>query len=136
MLKKIFKLLSIATLLISNYSFATSPLLCPTSTYIKNITFTHAVKNVTLDAVWYLRSNTFKWREKTWNVLFAVYLPNAKTSAEALSQGQQIFAADAVPNIPKHYAYSVQWNNVYCNYTPRYASYILKAVNELPNEEI
>lgn len=89
-MKKIANGLLTAALLSVSVAFAADSA-CPPDNIIKTVKFTQASKNIYLEDTWYLLSSPISVNGSEWNVWYTAKLADAKTPAEAIKQGQEVF---------------------------------------------
>jgi hypothetical protein len=89
-------LLSMATLIVAGQVFAgqAPQVNCPPVSLIANANFSKVISSFV--NVWVLLSDSFKYENNEWNVLYTTMLDDIKTRPEALQKGNVLFKNESL----------------------------------------
>ncbi|RDI48694.1 hypothetical protein [Aquicella lusitana] len=107
-------------------------LTCPSESQIKRVKLIKAMQNPYDPTCWDFISHVFRHAGKEWNVGFGTFLPDAKTPAEALKQGQAYF--DQSPLIIKEPQPVDIPHKILCDYMPTGRLYWVSALSPPANQ--
>lgn len=124
-MKKSFFLFLLASSLNNNLALA-EKLTCPTSTIVKTAKFVSPIQDPYDREVWNFLSAPLSYGNRTWQISFGTFLPQAKTPQEALVLGQAFF--DNNPLLNKNPSLVKIPHQILCDYMPEGRTYWVSAL--------
>lgn len=98
---------------------------CPQTDMIMNLQF---LKADGVQGIWDLYSNNFDYSNRNWQVIFTVYLPDAKNMEQAIQLGTDFYRYQVM--FFDHPLGSDQDNRQVCYYAQQESTYFVRAISE------